>query len=151
MSQEAKSSDRPLVDQFHNLIHDAIRDDGIYPHQLVMLQTGGAVERHQLMFNSDEALMQAMCKWATGRYSELIIGIDHYANQGQGRELSGVVIAFHMQQGLRFPQIGIIEYRCHPRFVKPWDWSNSYWKKRAATQWMEISKRRTDLEERKCR
>lgn len=125
MSDEAKG--KPLDEMFHGYIASSIDEKGIGFNKAVGKHEDGQVTVMALDLQGQQVIDLMKREAASGKYVELIFGMDCFTRPGQGTTLKDVVVCGWWQRATGGWRIGIIEYQNEPRIVKPWCWDNEHW------------------------
>lgn len=102
----------------------AIDENGVFPHNAIVINQEGTTELMALMVDSKDAL-KAIANVIRKNPKELIFGMDRTCREGQGTTLKDCVAGCHLKDGKFTPFI--IEYQHNPRIVKPMDYENQFW------------------------
>jgi hypothetical protein len=114
-----------IVEMIHRNIAGMIDDEGVFPHQMIVLKKDGSVTMLSLSVNPP-SMFKEMARWkAMPDTAELVFGLDRFCLPDQGTTLGDCVACLHWD-GILWRTF-IVEYQNEPRIVKPVDRDNAWW------------------------
>jgi hypothetical protein len=128
-----------LVEEFERMSALAIDDNGIYPHNGMVVDKDDKLCLCALDLKPAEVFQWLWQQVTVESAKEVIFGLDRSTKPGQGTEFDDVLTCCHWREDLadkwnRAYRIGVINYQIEPRIVRPIDWDNEFWKKQMGAE-----------------
>ncbi|MCK9459551.1 MAG: hypothetical protein M0R80_07925 [Proteobacteria bacterium] len=128
---------------FWETISVAIDADGVYPHQMIIVDKDDKMTMCAMDVDYKQILIHAFKEIALRNCKELIFGVDRTTREGQGTEFSEVLTCAHWKDGVW--TIGVINYQNEPRIVRDWDWDNEFWNREMLREITDMEKVSQDI------
>jgi len=125
---------KTLPQMFFELIERSIDEEGVYPHQMLVLKQDDTLEMHALAVDVPQLINHYWNKLSDAK--EVIVGLDMSTRPNQGTLYADALVFAYwtrptsMTMKLSDPsclQVGVINYQFEPWIVDPIDWKNTHW------------------------
>lgn len=121
-----QSSQKSLVEMYHDLIKNSINDEGIFPFPALVRKSDDSISMLALAVPPQNAYQIIIQQYYNADdNSEIIYGLDRVTKPNQGTEFNDCFTGAWMVDGIWYPYV--INYQIDPLLVRPYDWANDFW------------------------